>query len=163
MATFATSSLVAGNYTFTASYGGTTLFAPSSTSTNDAVTVTINPTPPTGGQRRTKTVVQATPKPATFGHTVTLTVTVTGLGRGRGTPTGDIDFFINGQEQTSPQILRRGKVIIKTSKLLLGPDSIRVDYIGTPQFASSTDSVFVTVKKPKSRRSHGRPADKVGL
>lgn len=86
IATFTTPVLARGTYSFTASYGGNTLYAPSPTSTPISQTVVYAST----------TSLTISPNPATFAQTVTFTATVkaaSGTTTGAGVPTGSVTFY----------------------------------------------------------------------
>ena len=77
-ATFSTSSLAVGSHSITASYGGDTNDAGSS---SGAVSQTVNPD-------ATTTSVSSSANPSVFGQSVTFTATVTVNAPGAGSPTG---------------------------------------------------------------------------
>ena len=158
VATFTTSSLAAGTYTVTASYGGTADFAPSSTGT--IVTVTISPGGPVGGTAPTRTVLTAQPRPVNLGRPVTLTATVKDLKHRGPTPIGSVTF-LDGTAILGTAVLRRGKGSLKTSSLPLGPNTIQAYYIPGQGFAPSTASVVENVRAHRSR-SKAAPSAETG-
>ena len=83
----AISSLAVGNYTVTADYSGDASF-----NTNSGT--------PAGGQTVSKagssTVLTSSVNPSVFGQAVTFNATVTAVPPGAGTPTGTVQFKING-------------------------------------------------------------------
>jgi hypothetical protein len=148
VATFTTSSLTAGTYTVSASYGGTTDFAPSSTGTS--VTVIITPGGPIGGTVRTRTVLTAQPRPANLGRPVTLTATVRSRRHGGGTPGGSVTF-LDGTADLGTVPLQHGKARLKTSSLPPGPNFIQADYKPSQGFAPSTAAIVEIVRTHRSR------------
>jgi hypothetical protein len=98
----------------------------------------------------TKTVLTATPRPATSGRPVTLAVTVKNLSRNGGTPTGDVSI-LDGKTVLGSVALRRGQAKIKTSSLPVGRDTIEVAYSGGPDFAASTATTIETVRPPRAK------------
>src|SRR5205085_3126342 len=81
-AVLTTAALGAGDHSLTATYGGTSGLAGS---TSGAVTQHV-------GSAQTATVVTASPSPSVFGRPVTFTATVSAVAPGAGTPTGTVVF-----------------------------------------------------------------------
>src|SRR5262249_48005513 len=80
---FAPTSMAAGTYTVTASYGGDANF---NSSTSAAITQTIN-------KGSSTTTVTSSPNASLFGQTVTITATVSAVSPAVGTPTGTVTFL----------------------------------------------------------------------
>jgi streptogramin lyase len=150
VATFTTSSLPLGPDTFTASYGGTASFAPSSTS---GTSVTIIPGSPTSGAHRTKTLLTAKPRPSSFGQRVTFVATVESVGRGGRRPIGDVTFYNGAIVLESNVALKGGKATLKISSLSVGPHRIWVQYLGGGNFEASRSSILNEKVRPgRSKR-----------
>lgn len=137
VATFSTSTLIAGAHSITATYGGDGNFT-SSTSTAVAQTVT--------GTAST-TALTSSLNPSTPNTQITLTVKVTGSG---GTPTGNVAFF-DGASWLASATLVSGSASFSISALPSGPHPISVQYSGDTLFTSSTSNTvaqFVTGSNP---------------
>ena len=141
-ATFATSALSVGSHTITASYGGDSTHA---TSTSAPLTQTVNPkTTPTS------TTLGSSQDPSVFDQAVTFTATVTATS---GTPTGTVTFK-DGTTTLGTGTLSAGKATFTTAALTVGTHSITGVYSGDTNFAGSTSSVLTqTVNKAASTTS----------
>jgi hypothetical protein len=157
---------VPGTFTYTPGAGtvlnagnGQTLtvsFTPADTTdyTTASATVTLNVlsrgSGGPSGPHATRTVLTAKPRPANLGKPVTLTATVKNLTRAGGTPGGSITFQ-DGTTSLGTVALRHGRAILKTSSLLLGPNTIQADYTPSQGFAPSTASLIEIVRARRSR------------
>ncbi len=84
----------------------------------------------------TVTLTQTAPVGAvTFGQTVTLNATVSAAS---GTPTGTVQFSVNGVAYNSAVPLTNGAATISITGLAAGTDTITATYSGDANFASST-------------------------
>ncbi len=89
----------------------------------------------------TVTLTQTAPAGAvTFGQTVTLTATVAAAS---GTPTGTVQFSVNGVAYNSPVTLTNGSASIAVSGLAAGTNTITSTYSGDANFASSTGTALI--------------------
>jgi len=134
VATLATTGLSVGTHTITASYGGDSNDA---ASTSNTVTVIVQ-------SATTATGLAVTPNPADHGQTVTMTATVTGNG---GTPGGTVTFLDGGAALGSAVALNAGGGASFTSSSLSdGTHTITVSYSGDANdTASASSSVSLTV------------------
>src|SRR5262249_50311049 len=89
-ASFSTASLSAGTHTVTASYSGDSHFSGSNAA---ALNQTV-------GKAATTTTISSSANPSTSGQTVTFTATVSD--GAPGTPTGTVQFVIDGSNAGSP-------------------------------------------------------------
>ena len=142
VATFTTSSLPLGTDTFTASYGGTAEFAPSSTA---GTIVTVTPALPTSGTHSTKVLLTAKPRPSNFGQKVTFVAAVESVGHSGGQPIGDVTFFDGAIVLERDVALKAGKATLRTSSLIVGTHRIWVQYSGGGNFEASR-SIFLNEK-----------------
>ncbi len=97
----------------------------------------------------TTTTVGASPNPSVFGQTVTFTANVT-PNSGSGTPTGTIQFVVDGLNFGAPVTMSGGSAQISTSSLPVGPGhTVTANYSGDGSFQPSSGSVAggVTVNK----------------
>lgn len=153
VATLATTALPAGSDAVTATYGGDTDEAGS---TSAPVTVTV-------AQVATTTSVTASPSTAFSGQSVTLTATVAPTS-GSGTPTGTVTFYLGYQSPTNEGTslgsgtLSGGTASISTTALPTGTDSVTAVYGGDANDVGSTSSAqTVTVTAPSQQVSTGLP------
>ncbi len=87
----------------------------------------------------TTTTLTASSTSVTYGQNVTLAATV---GSSAGTPTGTVNFYVNGG--TTPigtVLLTNGVATFSTTALPVGTDSITATYAGNSSFATSTSNV----------------------
>jgi autotransporter-associated beta strand protein len=145
VATFTTASLTRGNYTFTSTYGGNTLFGPSPVSNSINQTVVFGST----------TTLSITPNPSSSVQTVTLVATVKagpGTPVGSGVPTGTVTFYdsITGQPlsintvplNTANQAIYK----IPASQLGVGIHPIYAYYNGNGTNFAASQSTTITEK-----------------
>lgn len=134
VATFATKTLSTGSNSITATYSGDTNF---STSTSTAVSVTV-------AQASSSTTLTASPNPSLAGESVTLTATVAAVSPGSGTPTGSVEFELNGT-QLGSGTLSSGVASFSTTSLATGSNPITAVYQGDTNFKTSTSSAVTQV------------------
>jgi hypothetical protein len=95
------------------------------------------------GQISTTTTVNSSVNPSTFGQMVLFTATV--KAQGSGTPTGTVQFVIDGQSAGSPvTVSTNGGVTtatFSTSTLAVGTHTVMAMYSGDGSFLSSTGSL----------------------
>ena len=136
-ATFSTSSLAVGSHSITASYGGDTNDAGSS---SGAVSQTVNPD-------ATTTSVSSSVNPSVFGQSVTFTATVTVNAPGAGSPTGTVTFE-DGATTLGTGMLSGGTATFSTSSLAVGSHSITASYGGDTNDAGSSSSAVSQTINP---------------
>jgi len=140
IATYTTNSLVLGAYSVTASYGGDSNFA---ASTSAPVAVTVTAPPPVA----TNTTVAASGSSVTQGATVSLTATVRPVS-GSGTPTGTVTFM-DGSTALGSATLNSGTANYGTNSLALGVHSITANYGGDANYSGSTAAaISITITPP---------------
>jgi sugar lactone lactonase YvrE len=106
---------------------GSSTFAASSSSSS----LTVN-------KANTATAVSSSSNPVIFGQPVTFTATISPVAPSSGTPTGTVQFSVNGSALGSPVSLTGGQATYTTSSLAVGSDSITAVYSGDGNFNGST-------------------------
>ncbi|HWD07453.1 MAG TPA: Ig-like domain repeat protein, partial [Actinomycetota bacterium] len=129
-ASFALSTLVVGDHSVVASYGGDANFAGSASST---LTQTVD-------KAASSTGLTSTPDPSSVGQPVTFTATVSGPG-GTPVPAGSVTFF-DSSTAIGTGSLSNGNAVFVTSSLAAGGHSITASYGGDPNFVTSTSGVL---------------------
>jgi trimeric autotransporter adhesin len=137
-ASVTTSALTSGAHTITAVYSGDANFG-GSTSPN--FSHTVNPA-------STTTVLSSSVNPSIFGQAISLSATVTGPS-GLGTPTGSIQFRIDGSDFGSPVALSGGSATSgSTNALAVGSHPVAAVYTpdaaSAASFSGSTSTVIAT-------------------
>jgi hypothetical protein len=130
-ASLTTSTLTAGNHTVTVNYSGDSSHTPSSGSLAGGQIV---------NQADTTTDLVSSANPSLSGQSVTFTATVTVVLPGIGTPTGQIDFVIDGGAPI-PVTLTGGQAMLTTSTLTVGNHTVVVNYSGDSNYNSSSGSL----------------------
>jgi hypothetical protein len=130
-ANFSTATLPAGSHSITASYGGSSTYAGS---TSPVLTQVVNVDP-------TTTTVTSSLNPSVFGQNVTFTATVHATAPGSGIPTGSVTFF-DGTTQIGTGTLASGSATLVTNALVAGSHSITVSYASDGNFGSSTSAAL---------------------
>ena len=133
VAVFNTSLLQVGSHAMTASYGGNTNFAPS---TSAPLTQVVNT-----NISATTTVLTSSANPALVETPVTFNAQVTST---TGTPTGTVTFF-DGTMSIGTSILTNGMASLTTSTLGVGNRNITAVYNGNGIFGPSTSNVVLQV------------------
>src|SRR5207244_4328568 len=124
-ASFSTSALSVGGHSITAVYSGDTNF---NTSTSAVLTQTVN-------KANTTTAVTSSVNPSVFGQSVTFTATVAAVSPGAGTPTGTVQFTIDGVNFGAPVTLVGGSATSgSTSTLTVGTHTVTGIYSGDASF-----------------------------
>jgi autotransporter-associated beta strand protein len=132
-ATVTVSNFNAGTHTVGANYFGDSQFAPFSTPTLFAQKV----------DPATTQVPVGSTGPTTFGQAVTFTAAAVTVAPGAGTPTGFVQFVIDGVAQTPVQLDADGKASIGVSGLSAGTHTAGLNYFGSASFAAfSTPTMF---------------------
>jgi len=125
-------STTAGSKTLTATYSGDTNF---NTSTSAGVTHTVN-------MAATTTTVSSSANPSVFGQSVTFTATVAPVAPGTGTPTGTVQFVVDGANFGTPVALAGGMATsTATSSLSVGSHTVSATYSGDANFTTSTGTL----------------------
>lgn len=138
-ATFATSALTQGSHSITASYGGDSTFAGS---TSSALAQVVNG----AAKASTTTTVASSQNPSTVGQSVTFTASVNS--GTAGTITGTV-AFLDGSASLGTGTVSSGKATFTTTSLASGTHSITAQYQGDTNFATSTSSALTqTVNGP---------------
>jgi RHS repeat-associated protein len=75
-----------------------------------------------------------------FGQLVTFTATVSTVPPGAGTPTGMVQFIVDGSNFGSPVSLSGGSATLATSSLAVGTHTITASYAGDTNFNASTSA-----------------------
>lgn len=95
----------------------------------------------------TSTAVTASFDPATPNESVTFTATVTASEATSGTPTGSVQFVLDGSNFGAPVALAGGTATSSaTSGLTLGNHTIQAQYAGTPNYSPSNASLTLPVE-----------------
>ena len=135
VATFTTTALLGGTSSITATYGGDTFYA---ASTSPAVSVTTT-------QATTTTALSFFPASPVLGQDVTLTATITPATTGPVSPTGTVEFF-DGSTLLGDGAISNGAATLVTTGLSLGANSITATYEGDSNYVGSTaPAITVTV------------------
>jgi Bacterial Ig-like domain (group 3)/Galactose oxidase, central domain/Immunoglobulin I-set domain len=89
----------------------------------------------------TTTAVTSSANPITLGQSVSFTATVTANAPGSGTPTGSVQFYIDGSAFGSPVALSGGSATSgSTTTLTAGPHNITAVYSGDDDFFGSNNN-----------------------
>jgi hypothetical protein len=128
-ANFSTATLGPGVHSVSASYSGDANFNASSGSLPGGQTVSGSPS---------TTTVASSVNPSAFGQTVTFTATVSGSS---GTPTGTVDFFIDGSDASGPVPLSGGTAAFSTAGLSVGTHTVTASYSGDSNFVPSSGTL----------------------
>jgi hypothetical protein len=137
MAGLYTNSLSAGTHTIGVVYGGDSNFI---ASTATPLTATI-------GRASTTTIVfPASAGPFTVGQAVTFFTAVQAVSPAVGTPTGQVQFIVDGTALAPMALNNIGMAGLSTSSLGVGPHTIVVSYGGDVDFvASSSATLNITI------------------
>ena len=132
VATCTTSSLTVGTDAITAGYSGDSNHSPSTGSLNQVV-----------NQASTSATVISSLNPSTYGQAVSFTTNVAVLAPGAGTPSGTVQFVVDGGNFGSPVTLAAGSATSSSiSTLMEGTHTVSAIYSGNSNF--STSSVALT-------------------
>ncbi|HSB56383.1 MAG TPA: PQQ-dependent sugar dehydrogenase [Nitrosopumilaceae archaeon] len=125
--TLTTASLAVGTHSITASFGGNSVYNPSTSST---LTQTVNK----GG---TTTTISSNANPSGIGQPVTFTATVSPVSPATGTRTGTVTFY-DGATTIGIGTLAANTATFTTTSLTTGSHSITAVYSGDANFNTST-------------------------
>jgi hypothetical protein len=135
-ATISTSTLTVASHAITAVYGGNSNFL---TSTSTVLAQAVN-------QDSTTTGVTSSANPSVSGQSVTFTATVTANAPGSGTPTGTVQFKIDGVNSGSPVAMSGGSATSGSiTSLSVGAHTISAVYSGDSSFTATTGTLTQTV------------------
>lgn len=128
-ATLSTSALAVGDHTLTATYGGATNYA---TSTSAGFTQKV---------QKTDTSIAVTPAATTVlaGETATFTATVTSA---TGTPTGTVSFLDGGVVLGTAALNAQGVATFSLSTLNSGTHTLTATYDGDANYSASTSAAW---------------------
>jgi uncharacterized protein (DUF2141 family) len=137
-----TAALAGGAHDVQATYLGDEDFSGSSAS----FTQTVDPA-------RTTTSVSSSVNPSVFGQPVTFTATVAPVAPGAGTPSGTVQFFVDGAAVGVPVTLAGGVAdSAPVSDLAPGVHAVTASYSGDPDFlAGASDPIEQTVTKARTK------------
>jgi hypothetical protein len=141
-ATSPTAHLGAGTHEVTAGYSGDTNFGGANGTLNQEV-----------GQGATTTAVSSSPNPSVFGQPVALSATVSPVGPATGTPTGHVQFYVDGVPSGLPVALVEGQTEpYAVTNLSRASHTITAVYLGDTEFtASDSDPVTQVVNKAQTK------------
>jgi hypothetical protein len=135
-ATFSTASLGVGSHPITAQYLGN---PPINGSTSSELDLRVNPA-------STATSIVSSANPANPGQSIFFTATVGVVAPGSGSPTGTVQFSIDGSSFGSPVTLVAGQAVSpSTSTLSNGSHTVRAIYSGDSDFLTSTSTALTQV------------------
>ncbi|MDT4913769.1 MAG: hypothetical protein QOC66_2897, partial [Pseudonocardiales bacterium] len=100
----------------------------------------------------TRTTVDSTPNPSVFGQQVTFAASVAVLAPGAGTPTGLVQFYVDGVASGVPVALQDGAATgVAVTELATGGHQVTAVYLGDPNFAGSESGpVTQTVNRART-------------
>ncbi len=128
VATLVSTDLAVGSHSVSATFSGT---ANAAGSTSAAFTQTVN-------MARSRAVVTSSSNPATGGTSVTLTATITAVAPGTGTPTGTVEFSIDGGATVSVELAGGTAALTPSPNLGKGRHTVVATYTGDGNFTGST-------------------------
>lgn len=85
--------------------------------------------------------VTSSRNPTRTGSNVTFTAAFTAVAPGAGTPTGAVQFIVNGVAYGSPAVLNNGAATLSTSSLAHGYHTIAAAYAGNTNFFGQTNAL----------------------
>ena len=135
-ATFASSALSVGSHSITAVYSGDPNFIGS---TSTALGQTVN-------KDGSTVAITSSASPSVLNQSISFTVTVSAAATGSGTPTGTVQFSIDGSKFGSAVALAGGSATSGSiSTLKLGNHTVTASYSGDGNFTASTAPSFTQV------------------
>src|SRR6185437_2356560 len=93
----------------------------------------------------TTTTLVSSANPSGYGQSVTFTATVSANAPGSGTPTGTVQFQVDGVNYGSPVSLVNAQASVSDSALAVGDHSITATYTGDGNFTGSNSNLQETV------------------
>lgn len=130
-ATLTISNLSTGNHDVTATYNGDADFA---TSTSATITHGVN-------KADADLALSTSDAGAVSGQALTFTADVTAVGPGAGTPTGEVQFYVDGDPLGDPVPLAGGSATSPTARLGVGSHLVTAAYAGDADFGGADDSL----------------------
>ena len=126
--------------TATATFTGTAVGAGSADAKVDNGTATANLTI---NQATTTTTVTSSANPSAFGQSVSFTATVTAVAPGGGTPTGTVQFVVDGTNFGATVALSGSGTATSnsTTTLTIGNHTVTANFIGSTNYAASSGSL----------------------
>jgi len=134
-ATLTISNLSTGNHDIDATYNGDDDFASSSSAT---VTHGVN-------KADADVVLSTSDANAVSGQPVTFTANVAAVGPGAGTPSGTVQFFVDGDPMGAPVALSAGSATSPSTQLTAGLHVVTADYSGDANFGGANDDLTQVV------------------
>jgi hypothetical protein len=136
---FPTAGLTASGspYPITYSYAGDATIS-SATDTSQSLTV-VTPT---------NTTLTSSVEPSVYGQSVSITATVTATEPGSSTPTGSVQFQLDGSNFGSPVALVNGTASLTTATLASGPHTVTAAYGGGDGFQPSGSGPLTETVNP---------------
>ncbi len=134
-ATLTISNLSTGNHDVEATYNGDTDFAPS---TSGTVTHGVN-------KADANLALSTSDASAVSGQPLTFTADVTAVGPGSGTPTGEVQFYVDGDPLGGPVTLSGGSASSPTAHLGVGSHTVTANYAGDVNFGGANDQLTQAV------------------
>ncbi len=125
------SNLAVGSHRVTATYGGSALFKPSTSSTLTQVV----------SKASTSTRIVSSANPARRNTVVTFTATVTAVSPGVGVPRGTVRFVIDGWLIRDAVLNQAGRASYSTAGLSVGQHTVTATYLGNVSFLGSSRSL----------------------
>ena len=86
-------------------------------------------------------MVSSSKNPSLPGDAVSFTLTLNAVAPGAGTPTGSVQFKLDGTNTSSPVALSGGTASFSTSTLLHGTHTVAAEYTGDTNFTGTTNSL----------------------
>jgi hypothetical protein len=130
-ATLTVSNLPTGNHHVQATYNGDADFAASNSAT---ITHGVN-------KADSDLALSTSDATAVSGEALTFTANVTAVAPGAGTPTGNVQFFVDGDPLGAPVALVGGQASSPTTHLNVGTHAITANYEGDANFGGANDSL----------------------
>jgi hypothetical protein len=131
IATMTSSTLAVGKHTVVAKYSGSALNTPAASA----------PLTQTVALATSRVGLTSSLNPSTLGSAVTFMAVVTAVGPGVGTPTGNVQFLVDGSLYGVAPLVH-GRAGLITSRLTRGRHTVTAKYMGNPRtFLASSASV----------------------
>ena len=134
-ATLTVSNLSTGNHDVEATYNGDGDFA---SSTSATVTHGVN-------KADADLALSTSDASAVSGQPLTFTADVTAVGPGSGTPTGEVQFYVDGDPLGGPVSLSGGSASSPTAHLTVGSHAVTASYAGDANFGGASDDLTQAV------------------
>ena len=135
------SNLAPGNHDVEATYNGNADFAPSTSATV------------THGVNKADSALDLTSSVANpvSGQAVNFTADVEAVGPGAGTPTGEVQFFVDGEPLGAPVALNNGSATSPDAHLEAGSHVISANYAGDTHFGGASDNLTQAVAAAQTK------------